>query len=151
MAVSKWIWVKIKAQGIGPQVLVHVTTYRVQSWVPIIDPQPNQAVQREPKIKPSSSHKEGTRRRAHSAPFRRAKASPVAGPFAVLLVRFVDGSFSLGLIWLLSLRRAWLDLIPPCLLSLILRFNQQKSTFRRSEFTAASLFVSPPRGTPEKS
>ena len=33
----------------GPQVLVHVTTYRVQFWVPIFDPQPY--VQRAASIK----------------------------------------------------------------------------------------------------
>ena len=37
----KWVWVKIKAPGYGPQVLVHVATYQGKPfWVPIFDPQP---------------------------------------------------------------------------------------------------------------
>ena len=35
------MWVKIKPPGIGPQVLVHVSIYRVPFWVyPVLDPQP---------------------------------------------------------------------------------------------------------------
>ena len=38
---SKWVWVKIRPLGIGPQVLAHVSIYRVPVWVPIFDPQPS--------------------------------------------------------------------------------------------------------------
>ena len=38
-----WVWVKIKPPGIGPRVLVHVSTYQGNPfWVyPISDPQPD--------------------------------------------------------------------------------------------------------------
>ena len=41
--VSKWLWVKIKPPGIGPQVLVHVFPFtRASFWAPTSDPQPNE-------------------------------------------------------------------------------------------------------------
>ena len=33
-----WVWVKIRPPGIGPQVLVHVSTYQGPFGVPIFDP-----------------------------------------------------------------------------------------------------------------
>ena len=37
-----WVWVKMKPPGIGPQVLVHVSTYQGKPfWAPVSDPQPN--------------------------------------------------------------------------------------------------------------
>ena len=41
MGALKWAWVRIKPPGIGPQVLVHVSTYQGKPFrVHIFDPQP---------------------------------------------------------------------------------------------------------------
>ena len=39
---TKWVWVKTKPPGIGPQILVHASSYEGNPfWVSIFDPQPN--------------------------------------------------------------------------------------------------------------
>ena len=40
----KWVWVKIRPPGIGPQVLVYVTTYQGKP------PPPNEAFASEPQV-----------------------------------------------------------------------------------------------------
>ena len=40
LQIMIWVWVKIKPPGVGPQVLVHVSTYQGSFWAPIFDPLP---------------------------------------------------------------------------------------------------------------